>query len=37
MQVSMAGLPHKGISLCANSLAGTADSEIIVFSNQQLQ
>lgn len=23
--------------LCANSLAGTADSEIIVFSNQQLQ
>lgn len=31
------GWLHKGISLCASSLAGAAGSEIIVFSNQQLQ
>lgn len=31
------GWLHKSISLCASSLAGTADSEIIVFSNAQLQ
>jgi hypothetical protein len=31
------GWLHKGISLCASSLAGTADSEIIALSNQQLQ
>lgn len=31
------GWPHKGISLCASSLAGAADSEIIAFSNQQLR
>ena len=31
------GWLHKGISLCASSLAGTADSEIIVFRNDQLQ
>lgn len=31
------GWLHKGISLCASSLAGIADSEIIVFSNDQLQ
>ena len=31
------GWLHKGISLCASALAGTADSEIIVFRNDQLQ